>query len=108
MKLILSVTLLSAIAFASLPAFSGDSNGLISNPLVQDGVFMFGAGTHNKKPVCSTVGDGWAFDANVSAGRSMQALIMLAFALGKPVTVIGSGDCKAWGDRERPAYVSIN
>ena len=108
MKKFFSITLLSAIVFSSASVFASDSSGLIVGPLVQEGIFMFAAGTHNKKPACSTVGDAWAFDANNSAGRSMQALIMLAYALGKSVTVIGSGDCKAWGDRERPAYVYVN
>lgn len=94
------------IAFFSSSIFAaGDSTGVVSQPLIGDtGVLMFLAGTHNNKPACSTQGDAWAFDVKTSAGKSMQAFLMLAYAQGKTIHVVGSGDCKDWGDRERPTH----
>jgi hypothetical protein len=105
--------LLSAMALLAFPAFAGGgtSAGLVTAPLVNDsGIFMFGAGVHNNKPACSTIGDSqaWAFDAKTPAGKAMQALMMLAYAQGKTVAVNGSGVCDAWGDRERPSNVYIS
>jgi hypothetical protein len=109
MKNFLSITLFSAIVFSASPVFAGESTGLITRPFIMDGIFAFGAGTHNNKPTCVTIDDsqGWAFDANTPSGRSMQSLVMLAYALGKTVFVAGRGDCNAIGDRERPYYVTI-
>jgi hypothetical protein len=89
-------------------AYAGESEGLVTHPLVGElGIFMFSAGPHLDKPACSTVGEDWALNATTSGGKSMQAIVLTAYSLGKKLHVVGKGVCDAWGDRETPAYLLI-
>lgn len=98
------------IIFLSIPAFAyaGASEGLITQPLAtEQGIFMFSAGTHLDKPVCSTQGDSWALNVSTTGGKSMQVTVLAAHAQGKRLHVVGKGICDAWGDREAPSYLYI-
>lgn len=102
------VALLSFSVFVS-PAHAGRSAGQVTQIIAHEGdVVMFSSGFHQDKPLCSTVGEDWALSLSTQAGKAMYALVLSAHAQGKPINVIGSGTCAAWGDREAPRYVYIS
>jgi hypothetical protein len=72
-------------------------------------VAMFAAGPHNNPPACSlNNGDEWAITLATATGRAMFATLLAAQAQGKPVIVVGSGKCDAWGDRESANYIVLD
>lgn len=76
-----------------------------SDHKVNIGVIMFQLESHTNKPLCS--GMGWAFNANDAHGKAMYAMLLSAAAQSLSVTVMGSNDCGAWGDRERPLFIKV-
>jgi hypothetical protein len=106
----LSITTAGVVFGCGASLAVGSSAGAVSQPLTlgsDPGVFIFTAGPHTSKPACSTVGNDWAVNLTTPAGRSQQALVMLAYAMGKSVGVAGKGVCDAWSDRETPGYLWI-
>lgn len=98
---------LALTALLSTNVFAGGSSGIPSSLYShQENIFIFNAGNHANPPSCATSGE-WAISLSTPTGRSMQATIMLAYALNKSVDVKGAGDCGDWGDRERPAFVHL-
>lgn len=88
------------------PAWAGSSSGQIGRIYANEGdTIMFSAGPHQDKPACSTVGDEWALSLSTDTGKSMYALLLMAKAQGKAVSVQGHGVCSAWGDRETPFVI---
>lgn len=109
MKKLLSI-LFVWVAMANA-AFAGVSSGQVTQVMAHVGdIIIFEAGSHTGKPACSTSGDGWALSLSTNTGRSMYALILMARAQGKTITVVGEnpGVCSAWGDREAPRYIISN
>jgi hypothetical protein len=70
-------------------------------------VVIFAAGPHSNKPACNTAGDDWAISIVTASGMAMYALLLSAQKQGKPVTIVGSGACSAWADREAPLYIYV-
>ena len=69
---------------------------------------MFEAGTNSMKSECSTQGNEWASSVATPTGKAMYALLLTAAASGRAVSVVGSADCSAWGDREAPRYITLS
>ncbi|WP_198527632.1 hypothetical protein [Xanthomonas sp. SHU 199] len=95
----------SALSFS---AWAGDGAGKVIQVMAhtQDVVFFTLDGPHTNPPACSSTP--WSLSLATNSGRAQYALILSAVAQGKPVTVHGTGDCSAWGDRETVAYVLID
>ena len=101
--------LLMSLGALLVPASTsaGTRSGTIVYELVHGlNVFMFQTANYTNVPSCSTA-QAFAISLNSEAGRLMAAQIISAHAQGKSVTVIGSGVCSDWPDRERPSYVVI-
>jgi hypothetical protein len=113
MKLFHNWLILVLLASSFQTAEAGTGGGLVTSLLVHayggngSGTVMFETENNSNKAACSTVGQGsaWAVSLEHEYGRAMYALLLSAKAQGKPISVIGEGDCAAWGDRERPAYI---
>jgi hypothetical protein len=95
----------------SFSASAGDGSGKVTRIYAHQknngsGVIMFALQNHSNSPICS--GHEWAFDANNEQGKAMYALLLSAASQGKSVIVKGVGDCSAWGDRERPAWIMVD
>lgn len=103
-KFILSIVLLAA----AQPAFCGTSYGQVQNYLVsRSGKLFFFTGTTEGGPACGGSGH-WAVDltgANAAGGKAILAAVISAYVTGKPVRVIGVGNCDVWGDRESVDYI---
>jgi hypothetical protein len=105
----ISRTLFILFCLVSFPAVSGTASGLIKTLLVSPyGIVIFDAGEHSGKPVCSVVGNEWAFSIDSSAGKAVYALLLAAKAQNQIVNVIGRNDCSYWPDREAPDYMYVN
>jgi len=79
---------------------------VLTGPLVQEGIVMFYAGTHNNLPACS--GGEWAFDGKTDAGKVMLSVLLSAQARGKAISVMGKNVCDVWADRESVIYIYVN
>jgi hypothetical protein len=71
------------------------------NSVSYNGVFGFSVEPHKNKPACATQNE-WVIDPKKPEGKSIQAVVMLAHAEGKPVVVWGPGACDDWGYSEKP------
>lgn len=105
-QLVLTVFLHAAI-FTHANA-AGNSSGAVTSitPIASGQVFVTTASA-TSQPACSRYG--WVIDLNGSAtvaGRAMLATIMWAQAMGKQISVIGTGTCDVWSDRETIAGVT--
>ena len=97
---------------ASFSVLAGDGSGKITRIFAHEKngtevVIMFNVENHSNPPA-SCPNNEWAFDANNDLGKAMYSLLLSAAAQGKSITVKGSGDCKAWPDRERPVWIMVD
>jgi hypothetical protein len=107
-----------ALGFAAVSwgALANDSLGPVVQPLIVtagSGIGIFGVGPSGSfggaKPACATLGleTYWAFDVKTAQGKAAYSTVLLAYALGKKLRVIGTGNCDVWGDRESVNYLFI-
>jgi len=102
------IVFILSVSIAASAQAGGSSTGRIVDQLIGNtGVAMFSAGVHQSKPACSTVGDAWAFDVKTPAGAAMYSFLLSAYAQGKTINVVGTGNCDIWGDRESVAYLTV-
>lgn len=101
------------LLFALTPipaAASNTSPGYITNVIVEpNGVALFTAdGPRTAAPTCATVANRWAFQASTPAGQAQLALLLTAYALHRRASVVGRGNCDAWGDTETAEFIITN
>ncbi|UYK85078.1 hypothetical protein NG827_01260 [Xanthomonas sacchari] len=100
----------AASIFLVLPvsAMAGDGAGKVIQVIAHshDVVFFSLDGPHTNAPACSSTP--WSLSLATNSGRAQYALLLSAVAQGKAVTVHGTGDCSAWGDRETAEYILID
>ena len=104
--LILSSLLLCASALA------GSGSGKITKIGIHRGdVVMFSVANQTTTAPCVTapaVVGVWAFSLATETGKAMYSLLLSAQAQGLSVSVWGTGDCSAYGDRENVYYIRVN
>ena len=107
---ILIGALVVLFAFTTIAmADSGNSSGYVNRVYVHHGdVVMFDVGKHHSKPACNRSGEEWAVSLKTQKGRGMYAMLLSAALQDIPVTVVGTGSCSAWGDREDVLFMYIN
>jgi hypothetical protein len=101
---------IAALSFLVLvdSANAGSSSGIVAVIYAHEGdVVMFVACSHQGRPACSTIGNDWAISLATPTGKAMYAMLLSAQAQGKPVNVVGTDTCSAYGDREAPRYISV-
>jgi hypothetical protein len=100
--------LVAVLALVQSPCVqAGNSNGPVTKIYAHaNDIVIFAAGTHNEQPACS--GNEWALSLTTPTGKAMYALLLLAYAQGKPVSVVGTSACTAWPDRETPVYITLD
>lgn len=65
-------------------------------------------GQRSSLPSCaSTQPTRFALDATTAAGKVQLAGLLTAYAAGKPVGIIGTGVCSAYGDSETISYFHL-
>ncbi|MDQ1091374.1 hypothetical protein QE400_000787 [Xanthomonas sacchari] len=102
---VLAVSIFCVLPFS---ASAGDGAGKVIQVIAHshDVVFFTLDGPHTNAPACSSTP--WSLSLTTNSGRAQYALLLSAVAQGKAVTVHGTGDCSAWGDRETAEYVLID
>lgn len=107
------LTLLTVLAVLSVGSTAGASNtspGLISRIHIMNNglVFFHHAGQRAPAPpTCHTNGTRWAFDGATPAGQAKLSALLSAYALKKPITIVGLDVCNAWPDTETVNYFII-
>src|SRR4051794_35603264 len=98
----------AAVVVVALPAQAGSGSGLVRNIIAHvSGVVMFKVDAHPNAPACSP-DNSFAFDGSTPEGKNKYALILAAANAKKSVTVIGTGNCAVWGDRENVLYIAVD
>jgi hypothetical protein len=101
------LALVAFVALATPCAHAGTSQGLVTKTIAHTGdIIMFTAGPHSGQPACAGAGD-WALSLSTPTGKAQYALLLVAYSLGKSVTVVGTNACTAWGTLETPAYITM-
>ena len=98
------------LAIVSVAAQAGGTvTSLVTYTIVQStgALLVITATAPTGKPACNTQSR-FAFDGNTSIGKEYLSLFLTAFALGKSVTIVGTGYCTLWGDSEDIAYAIVN
>jgi hypothetical protein len=109
MKIISHITTASILALLACTAHAGSSSGKVTGIFMHTpDIVMFGAGTINGTPSCSSGTQQWAIKLSDPAGKGFLAMLLSAQAQGKSVIVHGyTNTCRDWGDRELPSYIVI-
>jgi hypothetical protein len=110
-EIIKSIIPVITCSFISFSAFSGEGSGKVTRVYAHEkndgqGVIMFDVENHSNPP-SDCPGHEWAFDANTEQGKAMYSLLLTAASKGQAVRVKGKGDCRDWGDRERPSWIML-
>lgn len=97
----------------STGAISGSGSGKVISIYAHrssndQGVIMFKTEYASDMASCSTIHNEWAFPADTDEGKAMYALLLSAATSGLNVTVDGSGECDAWGDRESLKWIRLD
>lgn len=71
-------------------------------------VYFYVDGPRSQAPACATQPYWIISNETSNAGKQQLALLMMAEAAGKPVTVSGTGDCARWSDGESVAEVAVS
>lgn len=89
-------------------SMAGSAAGRVTQVMVHinDVVFFSLDGEHVNRPACSA--SPWSISLTTNTGRAMYALLLSAQAQNQRVTVSGTGDCSAWGDRETAHHIWID
>lgn len=89
------------LSFSAMAA--GTHTGQVSALLVRqsDGLtYFYLSGVATGRPQCATLPYWMIRDENSAGGKKQLAMLMIAQASGKAVTVYGSGACARWRDGE--------
>jgi hypothetical protein len=112
--------LLTALAMLLSTLLLGDSrahaysngNGTVTNIVITTvggtgghGVaLIYLSGDHNEAPACHTQGKRWAADLGLNGGQAVYSMALAAQLSGRPISMVGAGNCNAWGDTETILY----
>lgn len=89
-------------------ALSGTSTGTVRTVIVNASNFLFfEAGTISNRASCGGSSNQWAVNINSTNGKSLFTLVLFAKSTGRSITVVGTGACNSWGDREDALYALI-
>lgn len=102
------ITMLSLTATST--SFAGYGGGKILTIIADQGAIQIRTETHNAPPACATIQDGlaeWSISTTTHEGRAKYALILMAYAQGKPVNIHGANQCSVWPDRESIQFINV-
>ncbi len=67
-------------------------------------VIVYSDGSRSGAPACATQIARFAIDSTTPGGKSQLAGLLAAYAIGKPVVILGTGACEVYGDSETINY----
>lgn len=84
---------IAVAAISATPALASEKSGLIIDLQVEGSTGIFGlSGPSPNRPACA-LWERFSFDLSVPAGQAMLAYLLSAQAMGKRITVYGTGSC---------------
>jgi photosystem II stability/assembly factor-like uncharacterized protein len=92
------------------PIFASTQTGKVKNIMVRsDGLHWIYLDTpRGDRPDCSKNHTYWMIkDEESTYGKSQFSLLLTAYASGKTVHIVGTGDCHRWGDGEDIHYIQL-
>lgn len=95
---------------ASAAAASSTSPGLVTRIHILNGGIVLFYQTSTRAPAppaCHNSPGRWAFNGTTPAGQAKLSALLSAYAMKKPVTVIGLDNCADWPDTESVNYFVI-
>jgi hypothetical protein len=114
-----ATAIVAVAAFLSFPgsSYAGSAahvtvTGLVVEPppgSPQGVAFVYFGGTHSGTYTCQNGGGyplRFVVDLATVGGRAVYASAMVAYVTGKPVDIVGTGDCAVWADTETILYLS--
>lgn len=113
-----SLFCIAALLGYARPASAKNVTGRITGVIVSDAtnLFIFKIDTYASlpgTPACNTPGDAthgtnrYAMSLAPTNAKAVLASVMLAYAMGTPVTVMGTDRCDVWGNAETASYVCL-
>lgn len=101
---------LVSLALAALcsVAGAGQATGTIDNTYshANGAVLVTLTAAPTGAPSCA-LANRFAIDTNTAGGRAMFQSVITAAAMGKSVTLNGTGACSVWGDAETVSWVYV-
>lgn len=102
-----AILMAGSVLMPATPASASTANsGLVTNVLVGGQFFFYQNGSHTGLPSCSQSGGRWVIDTSTAIGQIMAANVMTAYASGRPIIVVGTGNCNLDGWDETVSYIS--
>lgn len=104
-------TLILVSCLFPLVSFAGSQGGKITQLIVRsDNLhYFFLEGKPANRPNCALSQDYWMIkDENSVAGKTQISMLLTAYASGKAITVVGTGDCTRWPDGEDVSYIQFH
>ena len=93
-----------------LVSFAGSQGGKITQLIARsDNLhYFFLEGTPTNRPDCALSQNYWMIkDENSVAGKTQISMLLTAYASGKAITVVGTGECTRWSDGEDVSYIKL-
>jgi hypothetical protein len=63
-------------------------------------VMVYSDGNRSGIPTCATQTGRFAIDSTTPGEKAQLAGLLAAYAIGKPVVILGTGGCEVYGDSE--------
>jgi len=117
--LISALLILPPTLCTTMPAIAGTVSGAQITMILSvqgpneitghDGKFFYYVNTNiTASPACAAgQPERYALDPGTDGGKAMIALVMTAYAQGKPITVEGANVCDIWSDTETTNWVGV-
>jgi len=100
----------SLALLGATPLSAGTAAGPINTPYFLPGgiVIVYVPGNRSGVPSCAA-GQPYRFalDASTDAGRVQLSGLLSAFAMGREVSIVGTGNCSIYGDSESVSYFMV-
>jgi hypothetical protein len=104
------ITLVAFGLYVGSVAHAGQYSGKIAGLSYYHGLLFIELTAVNRvnSPACAT-DNRYVFDATVNqANKTMASLVMMAYTLGKTISIVGTGQCQPGWPTESVDYVSIS
>ena len=103
----------STLSIMATPAIATEASygNVYGFQFLANGIVLFQtSGSRGTPPSCSNPGypRRWAFDATTDGGRIQISAILSAYALQKPIKVVGTGACSVVSDAETMSMINTD
>lgn len=102
-RFFLAIILSLSLAAPAVASTAGAGNINTVLPLAGAGLVFSQTGSRGTRPACDTQ-NRWVIDVSTNVGQAMAATLLTAYAIGKKISIIGTGTCAVLSDTEIVSY----